>query len=678
MPDLRQFGALVVRLGAHRLVPYGGDWALITADGRDALFLNEREKKMVAALAGGQTASAVIEADRVQGQGDSCTVLVDILTRLQHCGLLTAESMAALARQPLFTVPPPPSAPLRLRLPWTLAGWGRLGRLPDSTAGLMVLGVAAGFNLLLALVAMPQLPLLTVGGSYFSALVFWLVAAIVLISLRNFMRHLLLAGHGERIRGGLVVRGGLPGYAVPDAGILAHGPAAAFRLHLAVWLTPGAVALPAALFAVAGWHCSATLPVAAALLMFLDLSPFFPSNLRTAVARLSGRARALERVMHFLDRRLLARLCSAHSFAGETVLLAGALIGLCWLYAAYRIASGIMERYLDQLADVVILGARPEEQLAALLLACAVVLPLLIFAWGLCRLLVLNLWSAIERPWRLAWRRLRRRRRPAATADALARQPAFAALARDEYAALARLAVAEEYPRGCWVRARGEEVDAFRLITSGKALAAAREPDGSLQPVACLQAGDTFGEAALLAEPAIQPFTIIALTPLACLALPRAQFAAHAAARPALRASVAGAAELPALLETLPLFAGIPRALLPQAAAALRSRSFHEGEVIVREGEAGDCFYIVRHGRLQVRRGGGEAAQEVAVLQDGDYFGEIALLADGRRTATVAALSAGELLELPAASFRALVQANLGAQTALEHTARYRRQSGGR
>jgi len=66
--------------------------------------------------------------------------------------------------------------------------------------------------------------------------------------------------------------------------------------------------------------------------------------------------------------------------------------------------------------------------------------------------------------------------------------------------------------------------------------------------------------------------------------------------------------------------------------------SFEDGETIVKQGEAGDDFYIIVEGCavvLQQRAEVGEEPAEVGRLGPSDYFGEIALLLDRPRAATV-------------------------------------------
>jgi len=89
-------------------------------------------------------------------------------------------------------------------------------------------------------------------------------------------------------------------------------------------------------------------------------------------------------------------------------------------------------------------------------------------------------------------------------------------------------------------------------------------------------------------------------------------------------------------------------------AASAAERLFADGEVIVREGEAGGSMFIVKRGRVAVTVGVDH--REVAVTEAGGYFGEISLLTGDPRTATVIARGDCTVVEITADAFRNYVQ----------------------
>lgn len=79
-------------------------------------------------------------------------------------------------------------------------------------------------------------------------------------------------------------------------------------------------------------------------------------------------------------------------------------------------------------------------------------------------------------------------------------------------------------------------------------------------------------------------------------------------------------------------------------------------DVIIREGDEGDYYFLIDTGRAQVTRRVGGGDMVLADLKAGDVFGEEALISDAKRNATVTMQTNGVLLRLGRQDFLALLQ----------------------
>lgn len=132
--------------------------------------------------------------------------------------------------------------------------------------------------------------------------------------------------------------------------------------------------------------------------------------------------------------------------------------------------------------------------------------------------------------------------------------------------------------------------------------------------------------------------------------------------------SVAPPAELLRRLRAVPFLRPLRAPALERLATRLVPVRVPPATVFVREGEAGDRFYLVASGKARVSVNG----HEVARLDEGDFFGEIALLRNVPRTATVAALTELELYALERDDFLSAVAANPESAVAAERLVRTR------
>ena len=105
------------------------------------------------------------------------------------------------------------------------------------------------------------------------------------------------------------------------------------------------------------------------------------------------------------------------------------------------------------------------------------------------------------------------------------------------------------------------------------------------------------------------------------------------------------------LLTGVPIFAPLPGTALEHIAGRLVPLRIEPGTVILREGDAGDRFYVIVEGEVEVSAEG----KTIATQGPGGYFGEIALLKDVPRTATVKAKTPVVLYALDREDFLATV-----------------------
>jgi len=71
---------------------------------------------------------------------------------------------------------------------------------------------------------------------------------------------------------------------------------------------------------------------------------------------------------------------------------------------------------------------------------------------------------------------------------------------------------------------------------------------------------------------------------------------------------------------------------------------YRDQEIVVRQGDVGDCMYVVQAGQVEVVRQEGDGEIRLALLGEGDVFGEMALFERETRSATVRSLGEARLL----------------------------------
>lgn len=87
------------------------------------------------------------------------------------------------------------------------------------------------------------------------------------------------------------------------------------------------------------------------------------------------------------------------------------------------------------------------------------------------------------------------------------------------------------------------------------------------------------------------------------------------------------------LLKSLSIFSETPENILAEIVHLMVESHIPAGSVIVKEGETGNCMYIIFDGKIRIH----SQNQSLAVLGEKDFFGELSLLDTETRSATATA-----------------------------------------
>lgn len=116
------------------------------------------------------------------------------------------------------------------------------------------------------------------------------------------------------------------------------------------------------------------------------------------------------------------------------------------------------------------------------------------------------------------------------------------------------------------------------------------------------------------------------------------------------------------------VFEKLPASSMNEIFSRLEPVPVKAGEVIIKQGEQGDYYYIIKSGKFNVSRKLPDGkVQILAVLKDGDLFGEEALLSNAPRNASVISMGEGELMRLNKEDFDDLLKEPLVASLPMQN-----------
>lgn len=232
-------------------------------------------------------------------------------------------------------------------------------------------------------------------------------------------------------------------------------------------------------------------------------------------------------------------------------------------------------------------------------------------------------------------------------------------------------AEAVRYEPGAVITREGDASDAFFVLVEGAVDVSRRGRDGAERVVAVLTPGQYFGEAGLLRDaPRTATVRASAQSGATALRIDREGFYDLVGSSDLVSDEIARVSRRhwysSAIQASLP---SLDRATLAALLPEFEPTHHEPGDVIVRQGDVADRFYVIERGRVVVTRAAPDGTtRELTTLGPGSYFGEIGLLRRLPRNATVTALDPLDLLAIGREDFERFLLAHGGVRSDLALT----------
>ncbi|MFO8056651.1 MAG: cyclic nucleotide-binding domain-containing protein [bacterium] len=235
--------------------------------------------------------------------------------------------------------------------------------------------------------------------------------------------------------------------------------------------------------------------------------------------------------------------------------------------------------------------------------------------------------------------------------------PFFEGLSQEVVSKVVEQALLLQFLPGQEICRQGDYEDTFYVILAGEVEVSSLTQYGKRMVLGTLGQGDFFGEMGPISGHP-RTATITALQKTVVLQLPKTLFLKVLRSSPAIKSKIDQKyieRSLQTHLRQVSLFSSLSGEVLDKLAERVELVSFDKDEVIIRQGDIGDCLYLIRGGFVKVSAGPLEDEKILTYLREGSYFGEMALLGEEKRTANVVAMTDVEAVRIGKDDFQELM-----------------------
>jgi len=249
--------------------------------------------------------------------------------------------------------------------------------------------------------------------------------------------------------------------------------------------------------------------------------------------------------------------------------------------------------------------------------------------------------------------------------------PLFSDLDAEAFGKVLQVVNRREYFPGDTICREDTPGDSLYIISEGEVGVSGRDTRGEVITLATLSEGDFFGEYGYFTRKK-RMATVTAMAACVLLELNRDDLDRIVEEMPGVK-DVLQAFYRKRLLDTLLARSRIFRPLTAAERGSLvdhfEEKVFEAGVQMMQEGDEGDAMYLIQEGQLQVYTEKDGHRVDLAVLKDGNFFGEFSVLIGAKKTASVKALTRSKLLRLSKDHAQAILGHHAGVKKVLEEIA---------
>lgn len=218
------------------------------------------------------------------------------------------------------------------------------------------------------------------------------------------------------------------------------------------------------------------------------------------------------------------------------------------------------------------------------------------------------------------------------------------------------------FPAGSEIIKEGTVGNSFYFVKEGQVEVTKKTKSGKEEKISVIGSGQGVGEMALLTG-SVRASSVWAVTNVALYELSKADFeeiVLHEALFKSMLLEKVNSYKHYAAIKSLQPFELLPPDKMYALMEKLVEKKYSPGENIIVQGEKGNHYYIIKSGRVAVLKTakGDDAPKQVALLGDGEAFGEEALIREDPRNATCQAIEETTLFVLDKKDFNQIVKAS--------------------